>query len=55
MNLSSSGRIVIIDDKLEEVMPLIESLSQMGAPYFYFSGNEDQLPKSPMKGIRIVF
>ncbi len=55
MNLSNSGRIVIIDDDQSEVMPLMASLSLMGAPYCYFSGNEDDLPETPMDGIRMVF
>ncbi|MDD3535067.1 MAG: hypothetical protein PHC50_02850 [Candidatus Cloacimonetes bacterium] len=55
MYLTNSGRIVIIDDKLNEVLPLMVSLSKMGAPYYYFSGEEDDLPKAPMNGIRFVF
>lgn len=55
MSLSNSGRIVIIDDDQSEIMPLLASLSKMGAPYFYFSGELDDLPTTPLDGIRFVF
>lgn len=56
MLLSSSGKVVIIDNELEsDALPLMISLGKKGIPYTYFTGDNKQLPKEPLKGIRFVF
>jgi len=56
MVLSKCGRVVIIDDKLEdEARPLMNALGKNEIPYLYFDGSEPMLPPSPLEGIRIVF
>lgn len=55
MQLSSAGRIAIIDDKYAEAEPLIRSLGKQGVPYVYYSGNVELLPDAPVKGIRFMF
>ena len=55
MNISQSGRVVVIDDNKKEAYPLIETLSKKGIPSTYFSSEIEQLPDKPLSGIRIVF
>ncbi len=55
MNLPKSGRVVIIDDKFEEALPLIRILSKDRVSVTFFSGREEELPLEPFRDIRIVF
>lgn len=57
MNLSlpRNGRVVVIDDKIEEGLPLINALSKNGIPTTYFSGKLKELPETPLEDVRIVF
>lgn len=55
MTLPRSGRVLIIDDHLNEAKPLIEILSKKGIPVSYFSGEKDQFPDQPLLGVRVVF
>lgn len=57
MILPENGRIIIIDDQIDQALPLINYLSKNGLPFKYFSGNQEELP---LKGegfddIRIIF
>jgi hypothetical protein len=55
-NLPTNGRVVVIDDKIEEeALPLIEALSRKGVPVHCFSGRGSSLPKEPINGIRLIF
>jgi len=53
--LPLNGRGVIIDDNIEEAIPLMKVLSEHRIPFTYFDGNEDTLPKKPIDNIRIIF
>lgn len=55
MELPNSGRVVIIDDRREEIEPLIDVLSQRNIPLLYFDGAPASFPDKPMNGIRIIF
>lgn len=55
MQLSESGRVVLIDDKCKDVRPLMETLGKNGVPYFYYDGNPTKLPENPLNGIRFIF
>lgn len=53
--LSLFNKVVIIDDKLDEVQLLINYLNKKGVANFYFDGKIDSLPEEELCGIRIVF
>ena len=55
MILPRNGRIVVVDDIVEEVLPLIKSLSKNGFAVTYFDGLKKTLPKLPLSGVRVVF
>lgn len=55
MNIPNNGRIVIVDNKIEDAEPLIIELSKHGHPISYFSGDVNGLPEKPLEGIRILF
>ena len=55
MQLSESGRVVLIDDNREEVQPLMESLGMFCIPYLYYDGKLDCLPENHLAGVRFVF
>ncbi|MFC1534768.1 hypothetical protein ACFL7M_15550 [Thermodesulfobacteriota bacterium] len=55
MQLSNSGRVVLIDDKAEEIEPLLVLLGKQNVPYLYFDGALDNLPETPPEGVRFVF
>jgi hypothetical protein len=55
MNLSNSGRIVLIDDNIDEARPLISTLGVEGIPYVYYDGKLEGLPTSPLEGTRFIF
>lgn len=54
--LPESGSVVVIDDQINEALPIIKLLSKKGIASTYYSGsNDDELPASPLQKIRIVF
>ncbi|MBW8684693.1 hypothetical protein [Chitinophaga rhizophila] len=57
MNLPLNGRIAIIDDKIEQAIPLMNVLSQKRYPYSYYSGEVQFLPDQNdiSNDIRILF
>lgn len=55
MSFPTNGRVIIIDDKLDEAGPLLEALSRRGIAARYFSGRASGLPEHPMNGVRLVF
>jgi hypothetical protein len=55
MHIPENGRVVVIDDKLEEGIPLTIALSKIKIPTIYYSGQLEELPSKPLVGIRIVF
>lgn len=55
MSIPRNGKVVIVDDRLKEALPLIKALSQEGISYSYFSGNPTELPPVPLQGVRLLF
>jgi len=55
MNIPENGRVVVIDDDLEEALPLINVLSKNCVPVTYFRGNLEELPENGLNSVRIVF
>lgn len=49
------GSIVIVDDKLEDALPVMQLLSQKGLPFTYYDGSEAGLPEKPIQKIRLAF
>lgn len=49
------GSVVIIEDKIEEAMPLIKLLSQKGIAATYYTGADHELPTKPIQKIRLAF
>lgn len=55
MNLPENGRVVIVDNKLDEALPLMKILSKSGFPFVFFNGKLGELPPEPIPAIRILF
>jgi hypothetical protein len=56
LNIPENGRIIIVDDKLEdEAKPLIEALSKNGIAVRFFTGRASGLPRKPLTGVRLLF
>jgi hypothetical protein len=49
------GKVVIIDDKLEEVKDLIKVLTQLGISTLYFDGSLDSMPEKPFNDVSCIF
>lgn len=49
------GKVLVIDDQIEEAMPLLNLLGKKGVPAMYYSGSLSELPESPFNEIRLVF
>jgi hypothetical protein len=49
------ARTIVVDDQVEEATPLISALRQEGTPCLYYSGRHDDLPLTPLQGIRVLF
>ena len=51
-----NGRIAIVDDQIEQALPLMRVLSKNNIPYVYYRGNDmNYLPENPENDIRILF
>ncbi|WP_299531817.1 hypothetical protein [Ulvibacterium sp.] len=55
MKLPTNGRIVLVDNRYEEISPIVDFLSRNRIPYNYFSGEMDKLPDNPTNSVRIIF
>jgi hypothetical protein len=55
LNLPQSGRVVVIDDHPEEVLPLMKVLSKGRISVNYFTGKKEELPEVPFLDVRLVF
>lgn len=47
-------KVLIVDDEINEVLPLLNILSRNGVPYAYFDGGIDSIPEKPFTGVRLV-
>lgn len=51
-----NGRIAIVDDSVEQALPLMTTLSKNNIPYTYYKGNDSEsFPETPENDIRILF
>jgi len=50
-----NGSVVIVDDRINEALPLMKVLSKIGISFKYFNGKLDELPDDPLNDVRIVF
>jgi len=55
INFPKNGRVVIIDDRQEEAVPLMRVLSKYRISTVYFTGRKEELPEEPFSDVRIVF
>lgn len=55
MVFPSCGKILIIDDKIEEALPLLSLFSKNGVSCSYYSGNYNDFPTEPFSDVRLVF
>lgn len=53
--LPNGGKVVIVDDRFEEVLPLIRILNTHSVSVNYFTGKKDELPVIPLEGVRLFF
>jgi len=49
------GSVLIIDDRVEEALPLLKLLSRGGVACTYYSGKDLELPEKPVQKIRLAF
>ena len=54
MLFPKNGRVVVLDDKVEQGLPLVKAFSKMGIPCSYFTGTKIEMPKKPFDDIRIL-
>jgi len=50
-----NGSVVIVDDQIEEALPLMKVLAKTGISSKYFSGKAEELPGVPFDNVRIIF
>ncbi len=55
MFLPTNGRILIVDDKIEQAVPLINVLSKNKLPFTFHTADVNQLPATPYNDIRLIF
>lgn len=55
MVFPSCGKVLVIDDNIEEAMPLIRLLGDRGVSSLYYSGKATELPAEPLNSVRLVF
>ncbi|MCU4368284.1 hypothetical protein [Acinetobacter courvalinii] len=53
--LPINGRIVLVDDKIEQALPLMNYFSKNKIPFTYFDGNFENLPQTGFDDIRLLF
>lgn len=52
----SGARVVLLDDELNEAIPVIKAFSKMGMPVVYFDGKNSELPAKSkrLRGVRLA-
>lgn len=55
MIFPKNGAVVIVDDNIKEIEPLIYYFTQKGVPTFVSNGKDSTLPIEPIKGVRLLF
>lgn len=54
MMLPKNGSVVILDDKINQALPVIKALSKNGVSTSFYTGVKDDLPANPLQSIRLV-
>jgi hypothetical protein len=54
-NIPNGGKVVIVDDRFQEILPLINILNFNAIPVIYYSGKQTELPLQPLNGVRLFF
>lgn len=54
-NIPNGGKVVIVDDRFQEILPLINILNKNTIPVIYYSGKQNELPIQPINGVRLFF
>lgn len=55
MILPQNGRIIIIDNQINEAAPLMQALAKNGLSHTFFSGQLTEMPSKPISDIRVLF
>ncbi|MCK9411690.1 MAG: hypothetical protein M0Q53_05265 [Prolixibacteraceae bacterium] len=55
VQLPSDGSVLIIDDKIDEALPIIKLLSKKGISTTYYSGKDSEIPEIAVQKIRLAF
>lgn len=55
MELPKNGGIVIIDDKINEAIPLMNAFGKRGIAYTYYDGKRKNYPDQPLDCVRFIF
>ncbi|BAU51896.1 hypothetical protein [Mucilaginibacter gotjawali] len=56
MILPNNGKVIVFDDKVEDVSGLLSILSKERIPYLYYHDEYgDDLPEKPVENVRLVF
>jgi len=55
MLLPRNGRIIVVDDKPEQALPLLRTLWKNGFAAIYFNGEKKYLPATPLDDVRVIF
>lgn len=53
--MPKDGKVVIVDNNYNEVLPLVRILNKDNIPVLYYSGDVAELPSNPLQGIRLIF
>jgi len=53
-DLPNGGKVVIVDDCFQEILPLINILNKNAIPVIYYSGRANELPIKPLRN-KIIF
>lgn len=54
-NIPNGGKVVIVDDRFQEILPLINILNHNAISVIYYSGKISELPSQPLNGVRLFF
>jgi len=48
-------KVIVVDDKYEEIEPFLSALWKKGIPCIYLDGQHENLPQKPFCGVRLIF
>jgi hypothetical protein len=53
--ITGNQKVVVIDDKFDEVAPLLQALGKRGISYLWLDGSIKNFPEKPFAGVRLMF